>query len=328
MPAHPSAAGAERVEARRSVPRSVTRAVMNCNPRSQKQHIAHRGGDSAFTKCSHQAPISHKGDPANAPVGVHKNETPANRLGESLRRGVTPIAATAHRRASIAVSPERALRLGQPVPTKRSEPVRALRTLVLTAVTALALAGPGVRARPPAHHRRLDLGTSPRAETRRRCTTRKSTSRTPKVTGGQSDIGISGVNEGRFDIGDSSRDPIVGTDPKGLVFTKIARDGVCIITNKSNPITTLSQSTVENIFTGQIRDWSQVPGAKISRPDRPVRPRRRLRYAGRLPAHLPGRKREDLPKRHGRRRPTASRKTRSPPTSRRSGSCPSPTRKA
>ncbi len=86
------------------------------------------------------------------------------------------------------------------------------------------------------------------------------------MTGGQSDIGISGVNEGRFDIGDSSRDPIVGTDPKGLVFTKIARDGVCIVTNKNNALTTLSQSTVENIFTGQIRDWSQVPGAKISGP--------------------------------------------------------------
>jgi phosphate transport system substrate-binding protein len=88
----------------------------------------------------------------------------------------------------------------------------------------------------------------------------------PKVTGGQSDIGISGVNEGRFDIGDSSRDPIKGTDPTGLVFTKIARDGVCIITNKSNPVTTLSQSAVEQIFTGQVRDWSQVPGARISGP--------------------------------------------------------------
>lgn len=88
----------------------------------------------------------------------------------------------------------------------------------------------------------------------------------PKVGGGQSDVGISGVAGGRFDIGDSSRDPIVGVDPKGLVFTKIARDGVCVITNSANPIASLSQESVEGIFTGRLRDWSQVPGARISGP--------------------------------------------------------------
>ncbi len=88
----------------------------------------------------------------------------------------------------------------------------------------------------------------------------------PKVTGGQSDIGIQGVAEGRFDIGDSSRDPIKGVDPKGLDFYKIARDGVCIITNPNNTIGNLSQEAVEKIFTGEWRDWSQVPGAAISGP--------------------------------------------------------------
>jgi phosphate transport system substrate-binding protein len=88
----------------------------------------------------------------------------------------------------------------------------------------------------------------------------------PKVTGGQSDIGISGVNEGRFDIGDSSRDPIKGVDPEDLYFYKIARDGVCIVTNKSNPLKNLSQESVESIFTGKVHDWSQVPGAKVSGP--------------------------------------------------------------
>ncbi len=88
----------------------------------------------------------------------------------------------------------------------------------------------------------------------------------PSVLGGESDIGIAGVASGRFDIGDSSRDPIRGVDPKGLVFTKIARDGVCVITNKENPVANLSQQEVEQIFTGSVRDWSQVPGAKISGP--------------------------------------------------------------
>lgn len=88
----------------------------------------------------------------------------------------------------------------------------------------------------------------------------------PSVSGGQSDVGISGAAEGRFDIGDSSRDPIRGVDPKGLVFTKIARDGVCVITNSQNPVSNMSTGTVEEIFTGRIRDWSQVPGASIKGP--------------------------------------------------------------
>ena len=88
----------------------------------------------------------------------------------------------------------------------------------------------------------------------------------PKVGGGQSDVGISGASKGQFDIGDSSRNPIKGVDPKGLVFTKIARDGVCVITNQQNPVGNLSQESVEGIFTGRIRDWAQVPGARISGP--------------------------------------------------------------
>jgi phosphate transport system substrate-binding protein len=88
----------------------------------------------------------------------------------------------------------------------------------------------------------------------------------PQVGGCQSDCGIEGANQGRFDIGDSSRDPIIGVDPHGLVFTKIARDGVCVITNSANPIANLSAETVERIFTGSVRDWSEVPGAKISGP--------------------------------------------------------------
>lgn len=87
---------------------------------------------------------------------------------------------------------------------------------------------------------------------------------TPKVNQGTSDAGVNEVNAGKVDIGDVSRDPIVGSDPKGLVFTKIARDGVCMITNPSNHLANLNQQTVQGIFTGNIRDWSEVPGSRIS----------------------------------------------------------------
>ena len=72
------------------------------------------------------------------------------------------------------------------------------------------------------------------------------------------------MSKGRVDIGDVSRDPIIGSDPKGLVFTKVARDGVCMITNPKNPIGNLNQQEVQAIFTGNVREWGEVPGAKMS----------------------------------------------------------------
>ncbi len=89
----------------------------------------------------------------------------------------------------------------------------------------------------------------------------------PKVEGGQSDIGIEGAASGRFDIGDSSRDPL-STDPKNvpLTWTKIARDGICVITNDKNPVANFSQTTIQGIFSGSIRDWSEVEGARVSGP--------------------------------------------------------------
>jgi phosphate transport system substrate-binding protein len=144
--------------------------------------------------------------------------------------------------------------------------LRAHRTLILTLILTLALAVPAT-----ALAKQLILGGStsvlPLAQ-KLATAYHKAFPKipTPKVGGGQSDIGISGAATGRFDIGDSSRDPIPGVDPHGLVFTKIAQDGVCVITSPQNPISNLSQQTVTGIFTGSIRDWSQVPNSSISGP--------------------------------------------------------------
>jgi phosphate transport system substrate-binding protein len=82
---------------------------------------------------------------------------------------------------------------------------------------------------------------------------------------GGSDIGITDVSRGRVTLGMSSRDP-KPADPGGIVFNKIARDAVCVVTNKSNPIATLSQTQIQDIFSGRVRSWSQVPGANASGP--------------------------------------------------------------
>lgn len=82
---------------------------------------------------------------------------------------------------------------------------------------------------------------------------------------GGSDIGITDVSRGRVTLGMSSRDP-KPADPGGIVFNKVARDAVCVVTNRSNRIPTVSQSQIQDIFSGRIRSWSQVPGASASGP--------------------------------------------------------------
>lgn len=81
-----------------------------------------------------------------------------------------------------------------------------------------------------------------------------------KLLQGGSDVGISDVSRGRVTLGMSSRDP-KSSDPGGLVFNKIARDAICLITNSSNPIPSLNQSQVQAIFSGGVRDWGDVPGS-------------------------------------------------------------------
>jgi phosphate transport system substrate-binding protein len=84
-----------------------------------------------------------------------------------------------------------------------------------------------------------------------------------KLLQGGSDVGISDVAHGRVTIGNSSRDP-KPTDPPGLVFNKIARDAVCLVTNPANHLVNLSGAQIAAIYSGQVRDWSQVPGAGVS----------------------------------------------------------------
>ncbi len=144
--------------------------------------------------------------------------------------------------------------------------VRAHRTAVIYIIVVLALALPASAFAA----KRLIIGGStsvlPLAQKLAAAYHKATKQPAPSVTGGQSDIGINGVAKGEFDIGDSSRDPIKGVDPKGLVFVKIAHDGVCVITNNSNAVGNMSTETVEGIYTGRIRDWSEVPGAKITGP--------------------------------------------------------------
>jgi phosphate transport system substrate-binding protein len=86
-----------------------------------------------------------------------------------------------------------------------------------------------------------------------------------KLAQGGSDIGVADVGAGRVSIGNSSRDA-KPSDPGGLTWNKIARDAICLATNPANKVGNLSQSQVQDIFTGNVRDWSEVPGSTKTGP--------------------------------------------------------------
>lgn len=84
-----------------------------------------------------------------------------------------------------------------------------------------------------------------------------------KIAQGGSDVGVADAAAGRVTIGMSSRDPQT-SDPGGIVFNKIARDAVCVISNKSNALPALSQAQIAAIFSGSTKKWSDISGAQVS----------------------------------------------------------------
>jgi len=87
-----------------------------------------------------------------------------------------------------------------------------------------------------------------------------------------STTGIAAIIDGTADIGMSSRrakaTEMSGATAKGVTLkpTIVAYDGIGIIVNSANPIAKLSKRQVEQIFAGDVTDWSAVGGqaGKIS----------------------------------------------------------------
>ena len=72
--------------------------------------------------------------------------------------------------------------------------------------------------------------------------------------------GIKAVQEGRCDIGLSSRDLKAEEKEAGLTGTVLAYDGIAVIVNPENPVSDLSLETIAKIYTGEIANWSEVGG--------------------------------------------------------------------
>lgn len=76
-----------------------------------------------------------------------------------------------------------------------------------------------------------------------------------------SSSGIKAVQEGRCDIGLSSRALKDEEKESGLKETILAYDGIAIIVHPDNAVNNLSLEEVASIYTGKITNWSEVGGA-------------------------------------------------------------------
>ena len=72
--------------------------------------------------------------------------------------------------------------------------------------------------------------------------------------------GIKAVQEGRCDIGLSSRALKAEEVESGLAETVLAYDGIAVIVNPENPVSDLDVATIAKIYTGEITNWSEIGG--------------------------------------------------------------------
>jgi len=82
-----------------------------------------------------------------------------------------------------------------------------------------------------------------------------------------STTGIAAITDGTAQIGMSSRrakpTEMSAASAKGVTMkpTIVAYDGIAVVMNANNPVTTLTKRQVEQIFAGDITDWSAVGGS-------------------------------------------------------------------
>jgi phosphate transport system substrate-binding protein len=84
-----------------------------------------------------------------------------------------------------------------------------------------------------------------------------------KLAQGGGEVGIQDAAAGRVTIGNAARDPRP-SDPAGLVFYPIAKDFFCFDVNPANRLPNLSLDQAQAIWTGQVRNWEDIPGSTVT----------------------------------------------------------------
>ena len=81
---------------------------------------------------------------------------------------------------------------------------------------------------------------------------------TAEFTG--SSAGIEAVLAGSVDIGNSSRSLKEEEKASGAVENIVAIDGIAVITDPANAVTALTTEQLQDIYTGKVKNWSEVGG--------------------------------------------------------------------
>lgn len=76
---------------------------------------------------------------------------------------------------------------------------------------------------------------------------------------GGSSVGISDAIAKKIDLGMSSRE--LKSEETGLTETIIAYDGIAVIVNNDIMVNNLTTQQLKDIYTGTVKDWSEVGGA-------------------------------------------------------------------
>lgn len=76
-----------------------------------------------------------------------------------------------------------------------------------------------------------------------------------------SGAGIQSVTEGTVDIGNSSRALKDEEKAAGITENIVALDGIAIITDQSNTVTNITKDQLAKIYSGEIKNWSEVGGS-------------------------------------------------------------------
>ncbi len=80
---------------------------------------------------------------------------------------------------------------------------------------------------------------------------------TIEVTASDSTSGLNDAMQGKCDLGMASRE-LEDYEEELLDYEVIARDGIAVIVNESNPLGDVSLSELKEIFTGDYSDWSMI----------------------------------------------------------------------
>ena len=54
---------------------------------------------------------------------------------------------------------------------------------------------------------------------------------------------------------------LAADDPRGLRLTPLAISGVCLVSNRANPVPGLTRAQIQDLVAARVTHWSQIPGS-------------------------------------------------------------------